>query len=626
MKRQGGTAATLEEVLRRHRGGDREGARALCQQLVRRSPSDANGLYLLGTMEMENGQVDAAVQCLERAVKLTSGRAPFHCNLGLAYAKQGSWEKARRELAKALELDSNLAEASFNLGLVELDDGHPARAIPYLERAVRLRDSSAAIHRALGRARVRIGQLDGAVEALSRARSLEPRHAGTHRELGLCLLKLGCLEAGIDALERALELDRKDLITLSRLVFHASFSPRYSAARILGIARSFNEVQARSGVDAPARYTNDRSPERRLRVGYVSPEFRDHVQRLFTVPLFRAHDRERVEIICYSSARPEDEWTARLRELADDWRDVAGLDDSALAERVRADGIDVLVDLTMHMRGHRLGLFAAKPAPVQIAWLAYPGTTGIDGMDYRVTDPHLDPPGSPLPYSEQTLRLPNTFWCFDPGSEAPEVHALPALASGCVTFGCLNNFLKVNAGVLELWARVLNRVENSRLLLLAPSQRARDFALEALSAHGIDPARLDFVGLQWRADYLKTYGRIDIALDCVPYNGHTTSLDAFWMGVPVVTLVGDTVVGRAGLSQARNLGLPELIAESAEEFVDKAARLASDLPRLAQLRSELRARLRSSPLMDTERFACHLEAVYRDAWRRWCARPSVSTG
>jgi len=273
----------------------------------------------------------------------------------------------------------------------------------------------------------------------------------------------------------------------------------------------------------------------------------------------------------------------------------------------------------MHMAGTRLRTFAEKPAPVQICWLAYPGTTGVDGIDYRVTDPYLDPPGAPLPYAEASLWLPHCFWCYDPGGVGPSVGELPALAQGHVTFGCFNNFMKLNREVFALWARVLVATRGSRLLLRAPEGWARDFASGVLEEHGVAREHVEFVGMQNRHDYLATHRKVDIALDSFPYNGHTTSLDAFWMGVPVVTLVGDTVAGRAGLCQAHNLGLPELVASTPDQFVDIATALAGDLPKLSALRQALRARLVGSPLMDAAGFTRDMEGLFREAWRRYCS-------
>jgi predicted O-linked N-acetylglucosamine transferase (SPINDLY family) len=256
---------------------------------------------------------------------------------------------------------------------------------------------------------------------------------------------------------------------------------------------------------------------------------------------------------------------------------------------------------------------------VQVSWLAYPGTTGLKAIDYRLTDPNLDPPGlNEECYAEQSIRLRDCFWCYDPLTDGPAVSSLPATTKGHVTFGCLNNFCKVNDAVLDLWARVLSAVDRSRLVLLAPEGSARENVVQLLAKSGISADRITLVARQPRASYLELYHQIDIGLDTFPYNGHTTSLDSFWMGVPVITLVGRTVVGRAGLCQLQNLGLSELIAQTPEQFIEIAAGLAGDLPRLSQLRAALRKKIEQSPLMDAPRFAHNVEAAYRSMWEAWC--------
>jgi predicted O-linked N-acetylglucosamine transferase (SPINDLY family) len=289
------------------------------------------------------------------------------------------------------------------------------------------------------------------------------------------------------------------------------------------------------------------------------------------------------------------------------------------AELVRRDGIDILVDLAVHGPGNRLRVFACKPSPVQLTWLGYAGTTGLDTVDYRLTDPWFDPPGTDLSvYSETSLVLPETFWCYDALDSDLGVAPLPALARGHVTFGCLNSSRKLHPGALTLWARVLVEVPGSHLLLYV-EEFGRDAVLRTLAAAGVEVDRVEFGGMATRRDYLERYHRIDIALDTFPFGGGTTTLDAAFMGVPVVTLTGPATMQRAGSSIAMNLGLPELVARSEDEFVERAVALATDLPRLSTLRAELRARLEASPLGDAPRFARHLEAAYRTAWRRYCA-------
>jgi predicted O-linked N-acetylglucosamine transferase (SPINDLY family) len=331
------------------------------------------------------------------------------------------------------------------------------------------------------------------------------------------------------------------------------------------------------------------------------------------------HDHAEFEIFCYSSVERPDEHTRRIAGYADVWRDVRLLDDVSLASTIRDDRIDILIDLTMHMANGRPLLFARAPAPIQIAWLAYPGTTGMDAMDYRFTDPRLDPCGFENQYSEHSIRLGDSFWCYDPLADEPHVNPLPALERGYVTFGCLNNPCKVTEATLALWGGVMRALPGSRLRLLAPRGHYRQRMLQRLAGQGIDPDRVSFANYQVRADYLRSYHEIDIGLDTFPYNGHTTSLDSLWMGVPTITRVGETSVGRGGLSQLFQLELLELAADSDLGFVAAAVALARDFPRLAALRQELRARLEASPLMDAGRFARSIEAAYRAVWSDYCA-------
>ena len=417
--------------------------------------------------------------------------------------------------------------------------------------------------------------------------------------------------APIDCYRRAVELQPGDHISHSNLIFSLQYHPDYDAAAILRETLRWNARHAQPL--AREIETGDPSPatDRRLRIGYLGADFRDHCQSLFTIPLLSHHDREHFEIFCYAGVPRGDAVTDRIRDVVDVWRSIAGSTDRQAADLIRSDRLDLLVDLTMHMSNGRPLVLAQKPAPIQVAWLAYPGTTGLSTIDCRLTDPFLDPPGeTDWHYSERSIRLPETFWCYDPLASEPSPNSLPAAESELVTFGCLNNFCKLTPAAIALWSQVLARVPGSQLLLLAPAGAHRRRILEEFHRQYAN-AHVQFVPYQPREQYLRLYHQIDLCLDTIPYNGHTTSLDSFWMGVPVVTRIGTTVVGRAGWSQLCNLDLHKLAADSDERFIEIASNLALDRSRLSELRSTLRARMQRSPLMDATRFAQNVEAAYR---------------
>ncbi len=333
------------------------------------------------------------------------------------------------------------------------------------------------------------------------------------------------------------------------------------------------------------------------------------------------HDRDTFEVFCYSDTPHHDSLTRRLSSYANTWRDVAAQSDEKLATVVRQDSIDILVDLALHSAGSRLLTFARKPAPVQVSWLGYPATTGLWAMDYRLTDPYLDPLGAgDEDYSEQSVRLPHSFWCYEPPVEQTVVNALPALSRGFITFGCLNNPCKVNDLVLDLWALVMKAVPKSRMLLLMPDGTARSRTIEMFAKAGIEPSRIEFVTRQRRQQYFELHQQIDVALDTFPYSGHTTTQDSLWMAVPVVSLRGQTAPSRGSLSVLSNVGLSWLVASTKQQFVEIAFQLCSDLSRLADLRLSLRQLMMRSKLMDAPRFTRDLEAALRGMWHRWCAR------
>ncbi len=562
---------------------------------------------------------DEAIDFLRRALELKGDFAQAAYNLGNALQGRGKYAEAVELFRRAIALDPKMVDAHNNMGnALQLLGDYKAAADAYVA-ALNCKPDFVVAYNNLGSVLRRAGKLEESIVALRQAIKMQPEFPQAHCNLGNSLKDAGRLDEAIACYRRAVEVNPSDHASHSNLVFAVQYHPDYDSAAILREALRWNVLHAQPLKNEIKPHENDRTPDRRLRVGYVGSDFREHCQSLFTIPLLSNHNREAFEIFCYAHVSRPDARTERIRSFCDGWQFIVGMTDAEVAEKIREDRIDILVDLTMHMSLGRSLVFARKPAPVQVAWLAYPGTTGLSAMDYRLTDPQLDPPGThDHDYSEKSIRLPDTFWCYDPLSEEIEIGELPALREGRVTFGCLNNFCKASPLALELWARVLHAVEGSRFILLAPPGRHRQTVQDFFQGRGIDGDRLEFVEFQARPEYLTVYRRIDVGLDTLPYNGHTTSLDSMWMGVPVVNRIGRTVVARAGWSQLCNLDLKELAAQSDEEFVMIAVDLAGDLQRLKELRRSLRQRMKRSPLMDAPKFARGVESAYREMWKTYC--------
>jgi predicted O-linked N-acetylglucosamine transferase (SPINDLY family) len=573
-----------------HRAGRLAEAEAIYRQVLARQPDHHQALQLLGAVAHQVGRYADAIVLFSRAIELAPTEAEYHSNLGLSLT-------ATRELDRAV--------ASF-------------------ERGLRLAPDNAAIHFNLGAALLEQKNFDRAAEAFRTAIRSHPDYAAAYVNLGNALKEMGLLQAAMENLRKAVELDPKLTSAHSNLLYTMQFDPASDASSVAEEQTRWSSRHAPASLRGAIRHDNDRDPDRRLRVGYVSPDFFSQAECHFVVPLLEAHDPGAFEIHCYASVARPDAVTDRLRRASDGWHDCLGLNDAQLAQRVSEDRIDILVDLTMHMAFNRLPAFARKPSPVQVSWLAYPGTTGLDAIDYRLTDAHMEPESDQAAASsaEVPMRLADCWCCFAPVLDYPALSTLPPAArgGGHITFGSLNNCCKLNAQVLERWARVLHAVPDSALLLLAPTGQAREWIFSSLQSHGIDRARIDFGSSGPRMRYLGQYDRIDIALDPYPYNGITTTCDALWMGVPVLTLPGKTPASRAGLSLLTAAGVPEMIASSESDYLRLAAELAADLPRLTELRRTLRSRTLASPLMDAARFAAEVERAYRKMWRKWTAQ------
>ncbi len=641
-----------------YRAGRFAEAEALFWQLRASHPDNVDLMHLLGAVARATRRYPEAIEWMQRSIAAEPNVARYRNNYGLLLADCGRYEESAAEFEIARQLDPSDADIPYNLGntrnrlnqpdsaisayqtALQLNPQHvqawinlglalnsanqPEEAIAVYQAARRACPSEAALALNLAILYQQQGQLDDAVAAYQDGLALAPDSFVAHNNFALLLKDRGEIAESVRGLRHSLTLKASAEVQ-SNLIFTLHFDPETSPETIQAEEQIWNAHFAIPLRPEHHPHLNDRSPERRLRVGYVSADLRNHVVGRTLLPIFEAHDRTQVECVCYGGP-VTDEASKRFRAGADLWRDMELWSDDQLAAQVREDGIDILIDLGLHTAYNRLCAFARAPAPVQVSWLGYPGGTGVETIDHWISDRFLSPSPT-LVCSEEAggpFRLPHAWCCYPEPENSPEVNSLPATSTGQISFGCFNNFSKVNDRVLQLWSRILHAVPGSRLLLLTKAGAHRERAASVMTRHGIDAQRLVFLGYeppspeQSANRYLQRYAQVDIALDPFPYNGMTTTCDALWMGAPVITLRGTLPIGRASFSILSNIGLPEYAAQSEEEYVQLAVSLACDQRRLAELRSTLRGRMMASPLLDAPLFARNLEKVFREMWRNWC--------
>jgi protein O-GlcNAc transferase len=568
----------------------------------------------------EQGRPEEAAAELQALVALRPDWAEAHHQLGNALKGLRRYPEAAASLRRAAALVPNDAAVWLNLGVASLEMRRLDEAVTCFRRAIRLEPVRPEAHNILGHALLTLGRCTAAKRCLEEALKLRPGYPAAHDNLGRVLKAQGRAAEAVGQ-HRAALAGAPRTETHSNLLYSLNFPAGLSPDDIAAEHRIWAALHAAPLRPAGLDRAPDPGPPRRLRLGYVSPDLVHHAVAYFLEPVLAARDPGAFEVFCYSDAPVPDEVTRRLRGLSDHWRDVAGQSDERVAALVREDRIDILIDLAGHTARNRLLVFARRPAPVQVTWLGYPNTTGLEAMDYRLSEAVSDPPGQTERWhSEELIRLPGTFSCYGPPPESPPVEALPALAAGHVTFGCFNNLAKLTPPAIDLWAELLREVAGSRLLLksrgLADVETAARLR-EEFASRGIEAARLELNGQELSvAHHLALYHRVDLALDTFPYNGTTTTCEALWMGVPVVTLAGATHVARVGASLLTHLGAADWIADSPAAYLRRCRELAGDLPGLAAIRAALRERMRASPLCDAATFTRGFEAALREMWQR----------
>ena len=606
-----------KKALAHFQAGRYDEAWSLYQAICQADRLDANARLTCGVIAGFRGDNKTAESCCLQALALDPKLAAAHYNLGIALRSQGKFAEACRSFRRATELQANYSDAMDALAHAYISLYDWPAAAQVLNAIISNWPQKAEMRNNLGTVYQAMGRMQDAIAAYESALKINPRLTGTQNSLGSAYLGRGDFEQAERCYRQCLATNPADLRARSNLLMLLNYLPNTDAAKVYEEHLEWGRVaEARIPRLESAEPAAD--PQRRLRVAYLSSDFREHSVASFIESVLKHHDRSRFEVCCYSDLPTPDETTRRLRVAVDMWRDIDKLSDAETTRLIREDRIDILIDLAGHTGNNRLGIFVAKPAPLQMTWMGYPNTTGLNTIDYRITDGVADSAGEEAYYSEKLLRLGGCFLCYQPYPDAPEVSLLPALANGHVTFGSFNNFSKINPGVLRLWSEVLKQVPGSRLLLKCPALTDADVRARvsaALAELGIGAERVDLLGhTRTRQEHLALYARVDIALDTFPYNGTTTTCEALWMGVPVLSLVGKHHAGRVGASLLSAAGLPEWLADTHDSFVAMAQVLAADLARLRALREGLRSQLAGAPLCDAVGFVRRLDDALCQAW------------
>lgn len=614
----------------------------LYRMALKVNPEHMESWHNLGVIHALRKEWKESAACEAAAVTRRPQFWQAYVGLGLALSQQKLYDDAEPCFHQALAIAGDKPDILIELGNLAAGRQNGAEAMEWYRRAMNADPNYVgAFLNAAGLLRIN-GALEEALSLSEHVRQLDPTNTNAHNMIGNCLSELGRVREALGSFQSAVELDPADSVAHSNLLYNLNFHTAFGRGQIATLHAAWGRMEERRVQNVRVSPRTRPDLRKRLRIGYVSADFRRHSVMYFLAPILRRHARDECEIYCFSSVDREDEVTRQVRQMGIVWRDITAMPDMQACRQIVDDEIDILVDLAGHTGGNRLGIFAHKPAPVQCTYLGYPNTTGLRSIDYRIVDAITDPLDTADPYcTEALVRLPRGFLCFsepdlasEPGSEdQPQVELrlnpeLPEKRHGRLTFGTFNNNKKIDAETIRLWGRLLSAFPEAQILLKGRAFRNREvretihrrFAQEGVSSDRI------LLRIQQRslAEHLNQYNDVDIALDTYPYNGTTTTFEALWMGVPVVTVCGESHASRVGASILTTLGHPEWVAHNDDEFVEACRKIIANRDRRSALRLGLREELRKGNLMDESGFVLQLEAFYREAWRRYCEQQSLA--
>ena len=601
--------------------GRLEDSIAAYQKAIAINPQYAEAYHNMGIALKTLGQFKEAVSCLEKALTLKPDLAGAYYVMADILQDEGKMIAAESCYLKGLSLNPGNAAVHLNLGAVYHKLNKVEKAIVCYKKAIEIDPESAAYYSNCGSAYQQLGKIKEAIVCYKKAIEIDPEFAMPYSKCGSAYINLVNFEKAAWWFKKALELEPTDSTIHSDFLFYQHYDPEIDARQLLAEAENWQQRHGNIQNVSFTPFQTDHLDDR-IRIGYVSPDFRQHSVSMFLLPLFSEHDHERFEIFCYSNVRCYDRISRRIEDLSDHWCSISGLDDRKTATKIHRDDVHILVDLAGHSGDNRLPVFAFKAAPIQVNWLGFPGTTGMRAMDYRITDAVADPEGeADEGHTETLVRLSDGFLCYSPPEDVPDISAPPFGKTGAITFGSFNNLPKISERVVEAWSRILRRVPGTSLLMKSKALRdksVKERYIGLFEANGISADRVVMLShLPSITEHLNLYSRIDIALDTFPYNGTTTTCEALWMGVPVISLNGNRHAARVGASILKHIGLPDLIAETEDEYVSRAVQLSHDRDLLTNLRETIRGRMKRSPICDAASFARKMENAYMEMYEDW---------
>lgn len=615
-KRQNPPQKEINGILSLYNQNRLDEALWLIRQALALYPHYAFGYNLQGAILKALQRNKEAVSSYEKAISLKRDYPQALSNLGVALIELNRYEEAIASYKKAILIDPNYPQAYSNLGNILRDTGKTEDAIEMYKKAISLKPDFALAHTNLGALMHDLGRLEEAIESSKTAISLDPYLSEAYSNLGTALSGVGKLDDAIDMYRKAISLSPNQEDTFGNLLFVLNYHPDKTAEEIYDVYKEYDKTFAAPLACLQKPHTNDKNLNRKLRIGYVSPDFRIHSVTRFLEPLLSKHDKTKFEIFLYAETIKEDVATKRYKTYADAWINTVGMNDIELAEKIRCDRVDILVELAGHSANNRLLVFAQKPSPVSLSWLGYGYTTGVKAIDYYLTDEICAPKESEHLFAEKPWRIKNPF-VYRPADDMGECGETPALKNGYITFGTITRSIRINHKTIRAWSIVLKKLPNSKLKIDSKNYTDKQMQkelIEAFKNHNIDKDRLD---IGYSSPPWNTLRAIDIGLDCFPHNSGTTLFETLYMGVPYITLADRPSVGRLGSSILNGIGRNEWIADSEEEYIDKLVWLGSDIKRLSYIRQTLRKEMLESPLMNETEFAKKIETVYEQMFQKW---------